>query len=102
MLDPKLIRKDLDAVAAKLRTKNFELDVSAISKLESRRKEVQVKTEALQAERNSRSKLIGQAKAKVEDIAPYLVQVEELGDNLAEQKAPADDTRRERQHPQER
>jgi seryl-tRNA synthetase len=86
MLDPKLIRKDLDAVAAKLRTKNFDLDTSAISELESRRKAVQVKTEALQAERNSRSKLIGQAKAKGEDIQPYLVQVEELGDNLDEQK----------------
>ncbi len=87
MLDPKLIRNDLDTVAAKLRVKHFELDVAAISNLESRRKDVQVKTEALQAERNSRSKLIGQVKAKGEDIAPYLQQVEELGNELDEQKA---------------
>ena len=40
MLDPKLIRKDLQAVAVKLLTKKFELDVSAIQELESRRKEV--------------------------------------------------------------
>lgn len=87
MLDPKLIRNDLDTVAAKLRVKHFELDVAAISNLESRRKDVQVKTEALQAERNSRSKLIGQVKAKGEDIAPYLQQVAELGNELDEQKA---------------
>jgi seryl-tRNA synthetase len=90
MLDPKLIRKDLEAVAAKLKIKHFELDTSAISNLESRRKDAQVKTEALQAERNSSSKLIGQAKAKGEDIEPYLLQVKELGDELDEQKTALD------------
>lgn len=87
MLDPKLIRKDLQAVAVKLLTKKFELDVSAIQELESRRKEVQVKTEALQAERNARSKLIGKAKAKGDDVAPLLAEVSSLGSLLDEQKS---------------
>lgn len=87
MLDPKLIRKDLQAVAVKLLTKKFELDVSAIQELESRRKEVQVKTEALQAERNARSKSIGKAKAKGDDVAPLLAEVSSLGSQLDEQKS---------------
>ena len=95
MLDPKLIRNDLEAVALNLRIKNFELDVSAIANLESRRKEVQVKTEALQADRNSRSKAIGQAKAKGEDIDPYLAEVAALGDELDKQKAALDDIQSE-------
>jgi len=87
MLDPKLIRNDLEAIAARLRTKKFELDVSAIQELESRRKEVQVKTEALQAERNTRSKSIGLAKAKGDSVEPLLAEVASLGSLLDEQKS---------------
>ena len=87
MLDPKLLRNDLPTVAERLRVKKFELDIPAIEQLESRRKEVQVKTEALQAERNTRSKLIGKAKAKGEDIEPLLVEVASLGDQLDAQKS---------------
>ena len=87
MLDPKLIRKDLQAVADKLLIKKFELDVYAIQELESRRKEAQVKTEALQAERNAHSKSIGKAKAKGDDVAPLLAEVSSLGSLLDEQKS---------------
>ena len=62
MLDSKLIRNDLDEVANRLRIRGFEVDVAAISSLEERRKSVQIETEALQAERNTKSKWIGKAK----------------------------------------
>ncbi len=82
MLDPRLIRTDLDGIAERLKIKDFDLDVTAISRLEEARKELQVKTESLQAERNSKSKSIGQAKAKGEDIQPLLDDVAHLGDAL--------------------
>jgi len=82
MLDPRLIRTELEAVAAKLATRGFELDTAKLESLEARRKEIQVKTETLQAERNSRSKSIGKAKAAGEDIAPLLAEVSKLGDDL--------------------
>ncbi len=93
MLDPKLIRNDLEGVAAKLLTKKFELDVPGIQELESRRKEVQVKTEALQAELNARSKSIGQAKLEGDDIAPLLAEVKSLGNLLDEQKSELEEIR---------
>ena len=43
---------------------------------------MQVRTEQLQAERNSRSKSIGQAKARGEDIAPLLAEVDQMGSDL--------------------
>jgi len=48
---------------------------------------LQVTTEALQADRNIRSKSIGQAKAKGEDIEPLLKDVADLGDQLDSQIA---------------
>lgn len=82
MLDPKLIRTDLASVAEKLKTRGFELDVDALQALETRRKEVQVKTEELQSERNTKSKSIGKAKAAGEDIQPLLDEVSGLGEKL--------------------
>ena len=51
MLDPKLIRSDLNGVAEQLKKRNFELDVEALDELESKRKACQVETEKLQSER---------------------------------------------------
>lgn len=87
MLDPKLLRADIDAVAKKLATRNYKLDVAAFNALEAERKELQVKTENLLAERNSKSKVIGQAKARGENIEPLLAEVGDLGDKLEEAKA---------------
>ncbi len=87
MLDPRLIRTDLEGVAKRLKTKRFDLDVAEVSRLEEERKALQVKTEALQAERNTKSKSIGQAKAKGEDIEPLLKEVSTLGDELDHAKA---------------
>ena len=61
MLDPNLLRNEPDAVAEKLARRGFKLDVDKLRALEERRKVLQVQTENLQAERNSRSKSIGQA-----------------------------------------
>jgi len=82
MLDPKLFRNNLAAVAEQLARRGFTLDTDAIEALEVRRKAIQVKTESLQAERNSRSKTIGKAKAAGEDIQPLLDEVAGLGEQL--------------------
>ena len=82
MLDPKIIRSDLQWVASQLEKRGFQLDVGALEKLEARRKEVQARTQALQNERNSRSKLVGLAKARGEDIQPILDEVQSFGDEL--------------------
>ena len=95
MLDPRNIRQELTATAEQLRIKGFELDVSAIESLESRRKALQVQTEELQAERNTRSKAIGKAKAAGEDIQPLLDAVASLGDQLDEKKTALDDVQAE-------
>lgn len=79
MLDPKLIRNEIEMVAEKLRIKNFTLDVDLIQSLEAKRKQVQIETESLQAERNTHSKRIGIAKASGEDIQPLLDEVQHLG-----------------------
>jgi seryl-tRNA synthetase len=82
MLDSKILRSDLDMVVAKLKIKNFDFDVAAFSLLEEQRKSLQVSTQKLQGERNSRSRAIGDAKAKGDDIQPLLDDVANLGDQL--------------------
>lgn len=90
MLDPKLIRADLESVAEKLKTRGFELDVASLQALEERRKAVQIETENLQNERNTKSKSIGKAKASGEDIQPLLAEVSGLGEKLDAAKAKLD------------
>lgn len=82
MLDAKYFRDELEQTAARLKTRGFELDTAKLAALEARRKELQVKTEELQSERNKRSKSIGQAKAKGEDIQPLLDSIGDLGEQL--------------------
>ena len=90
MLDPKLIRSDLESIAKKLKTRGFELDVASLESLEAKRKAVQVETENLQSERNTKSKSIGKAKASGEDIQPLLAEVSGLGEKLDAAKAELD------------
>jgi len=82
MLDPKLLRTDLDATAAQLARRGYVLDTVRIAELETRRKQVQIATQDLQNERNTRSKAIGKAKAQGLDAAPLLAEVADLGDKL--------------------
>lgn len=83
MLDPKLIRNELEAVAKRLAVRGYELDVERIQVLEDKRKSLQVETENLQSERNKKSKSIGQAKAKGEDVQALLAEVDQVGQKLA-------------------
>ncbi len=82
MLDQKLLRNNLDYVVTQLAKRGFKFDVNAYVALENERKNIQQKTEELQAERNSKSKGIGKAKASGEDITPLLKQVAGLGEAL--------------------
>jgi len=86
MLDPKELRKDPAAFAAKLAKKHYELDLSKYEALESKRKSLQIETETLQAERNTRSKAIGIAAKAGEDIAPLKAAVSEIGEKLDQNK----------------
>ena len=69
MLDPKLLRSDLPAVAAALARRGFVLDVAAFAALEERRKAVQIEADRLRAERNATAKAVGQAKSKGQDAS---------------------------------
>lgn len=83
MLDPALLRGRLAETAERLRAaRNFDLDVSTIERLESERKALSTETQELQNLRNTRSKAIGQAKAKGEDVAPLMAEVAGIGDKL--------------------
>jgi len=87
MLDPKWVRTEPETVAQLLVKKGYTLDVSKVHELEGKRKSLQVDTENLQSERNSKSKNIGKAKAAGEDIAPLLAEVENLKGALAEKES---------------
>ncbi|MEN4904668.1 serine--tRNA ligase [Luteimonas sp. TWI1437] len=83
MLDPSLLRQHLADTAARLRdSRGYDLPVSRIESLEGERKQIQVRTQELQNLRNTRSKAIGQAKARGEDVAPLLAEVAGFGDEL--------------------
>ncbi len=97
MIDPKLLRSDLQGLSSQLARRKYELDVAAIEALEARRKDIQVRTQALQAERNARSKSIGKAKAQGEDIAPLLAEVGKLGDELKAAEAELDELQQQLQ-----
>ena len=83
MLDPQKLRANPEEVALALAVRGYQLDLEAYQSLESRRKRLQVETQDLQAERNAKSKSIGQAKARGEDIEPLRAAVSDLGDRLA-------------------
>ena len=87
MLDPKLLRTDIDAVAANLTKRGYKFDVTTYQQLEESRKELQIKSEQLQNERNTRSKAIGKAKAQGEDIQPLIAEVGQLGSQLDQARA---------------
>ena len=87
MLDPKLLRSDLNAVAESLALKRYDLDTTVFTALEAQRKTLQLSAEALQQERNryakTMGKLIGEAKAKGEDIEPLKIKGEQLKNDSA-------------------
>ena len=95
MIDPKLLRSDLNAIADKLIVKGYELDCETFLALEAQRKALQLAAESVQQERNayakSMGKLIGQAKASGEDVEPLKLKGEQLkNDSIAADSALAD------------
>ncbi|MEE8216101.1 MAG: serine--tRNA ligase, partial [Acidiferrobacterales bacterium] len=90
MIDPKLIRSDLNNVVKRLNTRGYVLDAESLNRLVARRKEVQVRTQELQSRRNASAKEIGKAKAAGQDAAPLLAAVANLGDELKQAEAELD------------
>ncbi|AJC21548.1 serine--tRNA ligase [Pandoraea pulmonicola] len=82
MLDIQLLRKDLDGVAARLKTRGYTLDVATFAALEAERKQIQTQTEELQARRNALSKQVGMKKGKGEDASAEIAEVGGIADTL--------------------
>jgi len=95
VLDPRLLRTDLDRVVANLARRGFDFDRRRFLELEEQRKSAQVEVDRLRNERNTRSKSIGRAKAQGQDIAPLLAEVESLGDALKRADAALDEAQSE-------
>ncbi|OXC90554.1 serine--tRNA ligase, partial [Achromobacter sp. KAs 3-5] len=98
MLDPILLRKDLQTVVDRLKTRGVAFDTERFNDLESRRKAVQTETESLQARRNALAKQIGQLKAKGEDASAVMaesqavpVRLKQLEEELAALQQPLND-----------
>ncbi len=79
MLDPKLLRSNLQGVAAELARRGFELDVARFAALEEQRKTLQIEADRLRAERNANARAVGQAKSKGQDASPLLAVGDSLG-----------------------
>lgn len=86
MLDPKRIRSEAEQLATLLKKKKFDLDVEKLMALDAERREIQLQTEALQNERNSRSKSIGKAKAAGEDVSEILQSMDAIKQDLETKK----------------
>ena len=87
MLDQKLVRNKPQEVADKLLKKGFKLDVTKLNGLEESRKQLQIDTENLQSERNSKSKQIGKLKAQGQDTTAIMAEVSAFGTQLDDKKA---------------
>jgi len=90
MIDPQLLRNDIDAVAAALSIKGHSLDVQAYQALEAKRKSLQVESEELQAKRNARSKEIGKTKAQGGDVEALMREVNSFADRMKQAQAELD------------
>lgn len=95
MIDPKLIRSDLNNVVKRLNTRGYVLDTDSVNRLEARRKEVQVRTQELQSRRNASAKEIGKVKAAGQDAAPLLAAVANFGDELKQAEAEQDEVQQQ-------
>jgi seryl-tRNA synthetase len=84
MLDPTLLRKDLQTVVDRLKTRGVQFDMERFNALESRRKSVQTETESLQARRNALAKQIGQLKAQGQDASAVMAESQALPGRLKE------------------
>ena len=97
MLDPQLLRSDPETAAEALLVRGYEFDVQAWRELEARRKELQVRVQDLQNQKNKSAKSVGQAKAKGEDIRPLLEEIKHLGEELGQTESEFTTVRDEQQ-----
>jgi seryl-tRNA synthetase len=98
MLDTKLLRTNIQAVANSLRKRGFELDVQSFESLEKQRKTLQTKTEELQAKKNTNAKKVGQSKAAGKDVEKLLQEADLFNKEL---KVVEDDLQKIQQQLQE-
>ena len=98
MLDPQLLRNDLERVASGLARRGYHLDMEQFASLESNRKTLQTRLQELQNLRNTRSRAIGQAKSRGEDIEPLKREVGEIGEELGQCQLRLEDVRRALDH----
>ncbi len=82
MIDIQLLRKDIDTVAAKLRTRNFDLDITAFNDMEAQRHQLQTATEEMQAKRNMLSKQIGILKKNGQNTSAVMAEVSGISSQL--------------------
>ena len=87
MLDPQLLRTDPESVAVRLAARGFDLDADAWREMDAKRKQLQVRTQELQNQKNQSAKSIGVAKQRGEDIQPLLDEVKNLGEELGKTEA---------------
>ena len=95
MIDPQLLRNDIDAVANALKVKGHHLDVAAYQALEAKRKALQVESEELQAKRNARSKDIGKTKAQGGDVEALMAEVNSFSERMKTAQAELEVVREE-------
>ncbi|HSX20410.1 MAG TPA: serine--tRNA ligase, partial [Gammaproteobacteria bacterium] len=82
MLDIQLLRDDINEVAKRLATRGYTLDVARFNKLDQQRKALQTEVQEIQNQRNTQSKLIGQAKSRGENVDDIMAAVAKLLDDL--------------------
>lgn len=82
MIDIQLLRKDIETLATRLASRKFVLDVGAFNALESQRKQLQMRTEELQSQRNTLSKQVGILKSKGGDASEVMAKVGGIADEL--------------------
>ena len=87
MLDPKILRQNLEHVVEKLRRRGFEMDSDTFLQLENKRKEAQLAIQSFQTKRNQLSKTIGMAKSKGENPELLMAEVSQLNDELKQEEA---------------
>ena len=98
MLDSKLLRNEIELTAKQLARRGYALDIEQINHLEAQRKALQVQTQELQNERNTRSKNIGRVKASGQDIQPLLDEIAGLGDALKQAEAQLENLQQQLTH----
>lgn len=84
MHDLSFFRTNLDAVAERLATRGFALDVEAFRAMDVERRAALTESESLKAQRNAESMEIGKKKKAGEDTTELQAQVRAMGERAAE------------------